>query len=103
MRSQGGRKSWWLRHKERDLDAIGEANALFAVDDEQDPGGSSTAFARAHVASLLARTREELLALDQALERLEHALRPTVIKATRICPAITLRSSEPANMPSHGH
>lgn len=55
---------------ERDFDAIVEANALVAVDDEHDPDGSSTAFERAHVASLLAQAREQLLGLDQALERL---------------------------------
>ncbi|TXL91793.1 TraR/DksA C4-type zinc finger protein [Streptomyces sp. IB2014 016-6] len=57
---------------ERDFDAIVEANALVAVDDEHDPDGSSTAFERAHVASLLAQARDHLLGLDQALERLEH-------------------------------
>lgn len=57
---------------ERDFDAIVEANTLVAVDDEHDPDGSSTAFERAHVASLLAQAREHLLTLDQALERLEH-------------------------------
>ncbi|MFC8827666.1 TraR/DksA family transcriptional regulator [Streptomyces sp. NPDC057137] len=56
---------------ERDFDAIVEANTLVAVDDEHDPDGSSTAFERAHVASLLAQAREELLGLDEALERLE--------------------------------
>ncbi|MEV8349757.1 TraR/DksA family transcriptional regulator [Streptomyces niveus] len=56
---------------ERDFDAIVEANALVAVDDEHDPDGSSTAFERAHVASLLEQAREQLLGLDQALERLE--------------------------------
>ncbi|MFD3487467.1 TraR/DksA family transcriptional regulator [Streptomyces sp. NPDC058665] len=56
---------------ERDFEAIVEANALVAVDDEHDPDGSSTAFERAHVASLLAQARDQLVALDQALERLE--------------------------------
>lgn len=56
---------------ERDFDAIVQANALVAVDDEHDPDGSSTAFERAHVASLLAQARDQLLGLDQALERLE--------------------------------
>ncbi|TFI25654.1 MULTISPECIES: TraR/DksA family transcriptional regulator [Streptomyces] len=56
---------------ERDFEAIVEANALVAVDDEHDPDGSSTAFERAHVASLLEQAREQLLGLDQALERLE--------------------------------
>ncbi|MEU1039092.1 TraR/DksA family transcriptional regulator [Streptomyces sp. NPDC005551] len=56
---------------ERDFDAIVEANALVAVDDEHDPEGSSTAFERAHVASLLSRARQYLEELDGALERLE--------------------------------
>lgn len=56
----------------RDFDTIVEANALVAVDDEHDPDGSSTAFERAHVASLLAQARAHLSALDAALHRLEH-------------------------------
>ncbi|WP_345982021.1 TraR/DksA C4-type zinc finger protein [Streptomyces sp. DSS69] len=56
----------------RDFEAIVEANALVAVDDEHDPEGSSTAFERAHVASLLAQAREHLAELDLAVERLEN-------------------------------
>ncbi|OKK22025.1 TraR/DksA family transcriptional regulator [Streptomyces sp. CB00455] len=56
---------------QRDFDGIVAANALVAVDDEHDPDGSSTAFERAHVASLLARAHDHLDALDRALERLE--------------------------------
>ncbi|MDQ0943465.1 DnaK suppressor protein [Streptomyces sp. V1I1] len=55
----------------RDFDGIVEANALVAIDDEHDPEGSSTAFERAHVAALLAQTRDHLADLDRALERLE--------------------------------
>ncbi|MFE4453922.1 TraR/DksA family transcriptional regulator [Streptomyces sp. NPDC056796] len=55
----------------RDFDAIVAANALVAVDDEHDPEGASTAFERAHVASLLARARDHLDEVDRALERLE--------------------------------
>ncbi|MFG3124289.1 TraR/DksA family transcriptional regulator [Streptomyces sp. NPDC017615] len=54
----------------RDFTAIVEANALVAVDDEHDPDGSSTAFERAHVASLLAQARTHLEHLDEALTRL---------------------------------
>lgn len=54
----------------RDFDGIVAANALVAVDDEHDPEGASTAFERAHVAALLARAREHLDDVDQALERL---------------------------------
>ena len=55
----------------RDFAAIVEANALVATDDEHDPEGSSTAFERAHVASLLAQAQEQLADLDRAQERLE--------------------------------
>ncbi|MFF1874805.1 TraR/DksA family transcriptional regulator [Kitasatospora herbaricolor] len=53
-----------------DFAEIVEANALVAVDDEHDPEGSSTAFERAQVASLLAQAGEHLAELDQAEERL---------------------------------
>ncbi|MEU6731964.1 TraR/DksA C4-type zinc finger protein [Streptomyces physcomitrii] len=56
----------------RDFAAIVEANSLVAVDDEHDPEGSSTAFERSHVAALLDQAREQLAALDLALERLDH-------------------------------
>lgn len=55
----------------RDFDGIVAANALVAVDDEHDPEGASTAFERAHVASLMARAHDHLDELDRALERLE--------------------------------
>ncbi|MFF3728390.1 TraR/DksA family transcriptional regulator [Streptomyces erythrochromogenes] len=55
----------------RDFDGIVAANALVAVDDEHDPEGGSTAFERAHVATLMARARDHLEELDRALERLE--------------------------------
>lgn len=55
----------------RDHDAIVQANALVAVDDEHDPDGSSTAYERAHVSALLAQARGHMSALDRALERLE--------------------------------
>ncbi|AZM93625.1 TraR/DksA C4-type zinc finger protein [Streptomyces sp. W1SF4] len=55
----------------RDFEGIVAANALVAVDDEHDPEGGTTAFERAHVASLIAQAREHLAELDRALERLE--------------------------------
>jgi RNA polymerase-binding transcription factor DksA len=56
----------------RDFAEIVAANALVAVDDEHDPEGSSTAFERAHLASLLAQAQDRLAELDQALVRLDH-------------------------------
>ncbi|NEB93609.1 TraR/DksA C4-type zinc finger protein [Streptomyces bauhiniae] len=54
----------------RDFQSIVDANALVAVDDEHDPDGSSTAFERAHVSSLLTQARQHLDHLDEALVRL---------------------------------
>lgn len=54
-----------------EYDGIVEANALVAIDDEHDPEGSNTAFERAHIASLLAQARDQLEALDRALQRLD--------------------------------
>ncbi|MFD8148655.1 TraR/DksA family transcriptional regulator [Streptomyces sp. NPDC059708] len=55
----------------RDFDGIVAANALIAVDDEHDPEGGTTAFERAHVASLMAQAREHLEELELASGRLE--------------------------------
>ncbi|MDX3310418.1 TraR/DksA family transcriptional regulator [Streptomyces sp. NPDC054884] len=55
----------------RDFDGIVAANELIAVDDEHDPEGGTTAFERAHVASLMAQAHEHLEELDRALERLD--------------------------------
>ena len=54
----------------REFDGLVEANALVATDDEHDPEGSSTAFERAHVVSLLDAAREHVAEFDRALERL---------------------------------
>ncbi|MFC6087059.1 TraR/DksA family transcriptional regulator [Sphaerisporangium aureirubrum] len=54
----------------RDRDEIVESAALTAPDDEHDPEGSSTAFERAHVQSLLAQAVTHLADLDLAFERL---------------------------------
>ncbi|MEU8465630.1 TraR/DksA C4-type zinc finger protein [Streptomyces sp. NPDC029003] len=89
----------------RDFEAIVAANALVAVDDEHDPEGGSTAFERAHVASLTASSREHLDELDRALERLgrgeygrcEGCGRAIAPKRLEIRPAATtcIRCAEP--------
>ncbi|MFH7594540.1 TraR/DksA C4-type zinc finger protein [Streptomyces racemochromogenes] len=55
----------------RDFEGIVAANALIAVDDEHDPEGGTTAFERAHVASLMQQARAHLEELELALDRLE--------------------------------
>jgi RNA polymerase-binding transcription factor DksA len=71
LTSQRAEVSARIAALEREYEAIVEANALVAVDDEHDPEGSSTAFERAHIAALLARGRQDLVELDDALKRLD--------------------------------
>ncbi|MHA6794567.1 TraR/DksA family transcriptional regulator [Pseudonocardia bannensis] len=54
----------------RQFDAIVEASALTTHDDEHDPEGTTIAFERASVQSLLDGVRHDLEALDRAEERL---------------------------------
>lgn len=55
---------------ERDFEAMVDASALVATDDEHDPEGSTIAFERAQVAALLNQARRHLAELDEAVERL---------------------------------
>lgn len=54
----------------RDFDEIVESSALSPPDDEHDPDGTTIAFERAQVASLLTQARRDLAALDDALDRI---------------------------------
>jgi DnaK suppressor protein len=56
----------------RDLSGIFEASSDVAIDDEHDPEGATIAFERAQVTALLARARQRLTDLDDALARLEN-------------------------------
>jgi RNA polymerase-binding transcription factor DksA len=53
----------------RRQDAIIEASAFTANDDEHDPEGATIAFERAQVQDMLAQARVELADLDRAAER----------------------------------
>jgi RNA polymerase-binding transcription factor DksA len=54
----------------RDLGDIIDASTSVATDDEHDPEGATIAFERAQVAALLSLSRERLVDLDRAIERL---------------------------------
>ncbi|GII28622.1 TraR/DksA family transcriptional regulator [Planotetraspora mira] len=79
----------------RDWDAIVQSAALVATDDEHDPEGSSTAFERAHVQSLLDQAQSHLADLDTAMERLndgtygvcERCGRPVAVERLKVRPA----------------
>lgn len=55
---------------EREFAGLAEAASSAGTDDEHDPEGATLAFERQHVAALLEAAREQVAALDTALERL---------------------------------
>ena len=55
---------------ERELAGLAEAASAAGTDDEHDPEGATLAFERQHAAALLAAAREQVAAVDAALQRL---------------------------------
>ena len=56
---------------ERSLAGIVEAAELTSTDDEHDPEGATIAYERAQVSALLRQARDDLVALDESLGRVE--------------------------------
>jgi len=56
---------------EREFAGIAEAAGSAGADDEHDPEGATLAFERQHAAALLEQAREQLAAIDDALDALE--------------------------------
>ena len=56
---------------EREFAGIAEAASAGGTDDEHDPEGATLAFERQHTAALLEQAREQLAAVDAALERVQ--------------------------------
>jgi RNA polymerase-binding transcription factor len=56
---------------EREFADIAEAAASAGADDEHDPEGATLAFERQHAAALLEQAREQLAAIDAALEAVQ--------------------------------
>jgi RNA polymerase-binding transcription factor DksA len=83
----------------RELEAVAAAAAGSNLDDEHDPEGSTIAFEREQLAGLRSHTRNQLLELDAAVDRLRngrygvcercgHAIghaRLEALPATRFC------------------
>jgi len=57
---------------EREFAGIAAAASAGGADDEHDPEGATLAFERQHTAALLERAREQLAAIEAALERLRN-------------------------------
>jgi len=62
---------------EREFAGIAEAASAGGTDDEHDPEGATLAFERQHTAALLAQAREQIAALDAALDAMLAALHET--------------------------
>jgi RNA polymerase-binding transcription factor DksA len=58
------------------FDGIVEATEQANTDDEHDPEGATIAYERAQVAALLRQGRLDLVALDEALERIDAGQSP---------------------------
>jgi hypothetical protein len=56
---------------ERSVAGIIEASELTSTDDEHDPEGATIAYERAQVLALLRQARDDLVALDHAIERVD--------------------------------
>jgi DnaK suppressor protein len=66
---------------QRSFVGIVEATELTSTDDEHDPEGATIAYERAQVSALLRQAREDLVALDAALERIDNG----TIRACAVC------------------
>jgi RNA polymerase-binding transcription factor len=55
---------------EREFASLAEAASSAGTDDEHDPEGATLAFERQHAAALLEGAREQVAAIDAALQRL---------------------------------
>ena len=61
-----------IANLERTVAAIIEAVELTSTDDEHDPEGTTIAYERAQASALLRQARDDLVALDSALARVDN-------------------------------
>ena len=67
-----------ITNLERSFAGIVAAAELTSTDDEHDPEGATIAYERAQVSALLRQARDDLVALDGALERIDDGDTPEV-------------------------
>jgi len=71
LRTERTRAGQRIAALEREFADLAEAAGAAGTDDEHDPEGATLAFERQHAAALLDAAREQLTAIDAALQRLE--------------------------------
>lgn len=96
-----------IKNLQYSFDAIVDAAELTSTDDEHDPEGPTIAYERAQVSALLRQARDDLLALDAALDRLDHGdalnctscQRPIPLERLLALPGAARASGAPGNSP----
>ena len=71
LRGERTRANQRIAALEREFADLAEAAGAAGTDDEHDPEGATLAFERQHAAALLDAAREQLAAIEAALQRLE--------------------------------
>ena len=66
-----GRVADQIANLQQSFNGIVDAAELTSTDDEHDPEGTTIAYERAQVTALLSQARDDLVALDAALDRIE--------------------------------
>ncbi len=66
-----------IANLQQSFNGIVDAAELTSTDDEHDPEGTTIAYERAQVAALLSQARDDLVALDAALDRIENGTAQT--------------------------
>ena len=66
-----GRVAVQIANLQQSFNGIVDATELTSTDDEHDPEGTTIAYERAQVTALLSQARDDLVALDAALDRIE--------------------------------
>ena len=69
LEEEGRRARERVAALEREFAGLAEAASAAGTDDEHDPEGATLAFERQHAAALLERARDQLAAIEAALER----------------------------------
>ncbi len=72
-----GRVADQIANLQQSFAGIVDAAELTSTDDEHDPEGTTIAYERAQVAALLSQARDDLVALDAALDRINSATAQT--------------------------
>jgi RNA polymerase-binding transcription factor DksA len=79
IEAERGRVAGQIANLEQNFAGIVDAAELTSTDDEHDPEGTTIAYERAQAAALLAQAREDLVALDAAINRIKEGTAETCV------------------------